>query len=213
MSNDSDNKIWRIVARVDDEIIVKEAKRKGKVVRSIRNAVVQKLCRSVNIDYEYGWWKGKSNIPKVMFVDLFLGDALLVMADDAIEVEVHNVPNQFYLVDDVRAIFFSGSNMKAENFDSLGFYHYGEGDSEKYHLLGRNLTIPSHVTGSKSSENEEVIAICDAEEASTECPNCNQTVPFGTLVLLTENYRLLPSSCCNKMYWHRTDEGFGDEWA
>ncbi len=213
MSKGSENKIWRIVARVDDEIIVKEAKRKGKLVRSIRNAVVQKLCRSVNIDYEYGWWKGRSNIPKIMFADLFLGDALLVMADDVIDVEVHNVPNQFYLVDDVRAIFFSGNKMKAENFDSFGFYHYGEGDSEKYHLLGRNLSIPSHVTGSKSPENEEVIAICDAEEAFTKCPSCNQTIPFGTLVLLTENYRLLPSSCCNKMYWYTNDEGFGDEWA
>ena len=116
MSKGSENKIWRIVARVDDEIIVKEAKRRGKLARSIRNAVVQKLCRSVNIDYEYGWWKGRSNIPKIMFADLFLGDALLVMADDVIDVEVHNVPNQFYLVDDVRAIFFSGNKMKAENF-------------------------------------------------------------------------------------------------
>jgi hypothetical protein len=40
MDDNSESKIWRIVARVDDEIIVKEGNRKVKVVRSARNAVV-----------------------------------------------------------------------------------------------------------------------------------------------------------------------------
>ena len=213
MSDNSENKIWRIVARVDDEIIVKEGNRKVKVVRSARNAVVQKLCNSVGIDYEYGWWKGRRNVGKVMFVDLFLGDPLMVMKDDEVEVEVHNVPNQFYLVDDVRAIFFTGESMKAENFDSFGFYHYGEGDSEKYHLLGRNLTIPTIITGSKSSEEEEVIALCDGEDFQIQCPNCDDDVPFGTIIFVTENYRLLPTACCNQMNWYTAEEIFAEDWA
>ena len=209
----SGNKIWRIVARVDDEIIIKESMRKERAIRSARNAVVQKLCTSVNINYEYGWWKGRARLPRVTFVDLFLGDALLVMKDDDVDIGVHNVPNQFYLVDDVRAIFFSGDSMIAENFDSFGYYHYGEGDSEKFPLLGRNITVPSTITGTKGNEKEEVIAICDAEDLLDCCPNCKGDVPFGTIMVVTENYRLLPTNCCNKMHWYRASDGFREEWA
>jgi len=209
----SGNKIWRIVARVDDEIIIKESMRKERAIRSARNAVVQKLCTSVNINYEYGWWKGRARLPRVSFVDLFLGDALLVMKDDDVDIGVHNVPNQFYLVNDVRAIFFSGDSMIAENFDSFGYYHFGEGDSEKFPLLGRDITVPSTITGTKGNEKEEVIAICDAEDLLDRCPNCKGDVPFGTIMVVTENYRLLPTNCCNKMHWYRASDGFGEEWA
>ena len=42
----SENKIWRIVARINDEIIVKQAGNIEKATRSARNAVCQRLCDS-----------------------------------------------------------------------------------------------------------------------------------------------------------------------
>ena len=51
-------KTWRIIARIDDEIIVKQAPTVEKAIRSARNAVCQRLCDSAGIEYELGWWKG-----------------------------------------------------------------------------------------------------------------------------------------------------------
>ena len=45
-------KTWRIIARIDDEIIVKQAPTVEKAIRSARNAVCQRLCDSAGIEYE-----------------------------------------------------------------------------------------------------------------------------------------------------------------
>ena len=58
MVKTSDNKIWRVLARIDDEIIIKQASSVEKATRSARNAVCQRLCDSAGIEYELGWWKG-----------------------------------------------------------------------------------------------------------------------------------------------------------
>ena len=84
---------------------------------------------------------------------------------------------------------------------------------EKFALLGRNISVPSNITGTKEYEKEEVIAICDAEEMLDCCPKCQGDVPFGTIMIVTENYRLLPVNCCNRMHWFRASDGFGEEWA
>ena len=52
MAKISENKIWRIIARIDDEIIIKQASSVEKVTRSARNAVCQRLCDSAGIEYE-----------------------------------------------------------------------------------------------------------------------------------------------------------------
>ena len=41
MAKISENKIWRIIARIDDEIIIKQASSVEKATRSVRNAVCQ----------------------------------------------------------------------------------------------------------------------------------------------------------------------------
>ena len=50
-------KVWRVVARVDDEIIVKQSDVVEKAIRSARNAVCQRLCKSAGINYELGYGK------------------------------------------------------------------------------------------------------------------------------------------------------------
>ena len=52
MARISENKTWRVVARIDDEIIVKHASSVEKATRSTRNAVCQRLCDSAGIEYE-----------------------------------------------------------------------------------------------------------------------------------------------------------------
>ena len=46
MTKVSDNNVWRVIARIDDEIIIKQASSVEKAIRSARNAVCQRLCYS-----------------------------------------------------------------------------------------------------------------------------------------------------------------------
>ena len=51
----------------------------------------------------------------------------------------------------------------------------------KCNYSGRKLPIPSHLSTTKSFEEEEVIAISDAQQSFDECPKCKSEFPFGTL--------------------------------
>ena len=91
MGKITENKIWRVVARIDDEIIIKQASSVEKATRSTRNAVCQRLCDSTGIEYELGWWKGSRHKARRDFVDNFIGTPLYVQIDDEVEVELHEV--------------------------------------------------------------------------------------------------------------------------
>ena len=86
MANISDNKVWRIVARINDEIIVKQAASVEKAMRSVRNAVCQRLSDSAGIEYELGWWKGRRHKDRRDFFDNFFGQPLYVQIDEEVEV-------------------------------------------------------------------------------------------------------------------------------
>ena len=57
MVRTSENKIWRVVARIDDEIIIKQASSIEKATRSARNAVCQRLCDSAEQNMNSGGGK------------------------------------------------------------------------------------------------------------------------------------------------------------
>ena len=210
----SENKIWRIVARINDEIIVKQAGNIEKATRSARNAVCQRLCDSAGIEYELGWWKGYRHKGRRDFVDNFIGTPLYVQHDDELEIELHEVPYEVYTIQQVRLTFRRMSLMSPDNIDAWGFLHWGPGEDEKVQLLGQNIPIPQHLSSSKGFEEEEIIAISDAQQCLDECPKCKSEFPFGTLILVTENFRLIPANCCSQMIWLKEEDSEQNEdWA
>ena len=202
---------WRIIARIDDEIIVKQAPTVEKAIRSARNAVCQRLCDSAGIQYELGWWKGIRHTGRRDFVDNFLGRPLLVQIDDIVEIDLHDVPYEVYSIEQVKLTFRKMTLMTVDNIDAWGNLHWGEGEDEKFNLLGQKLPIPKHLTPTKGFEEEEVIAISDAQTCVEICPRCNENIPFGTIILVTENYRLLPAQCCGDMIWSKEDDSIANE--
>jgi len=211
MTRVNENKIWRVVARIDDEIIVKQAASVEKATRSARNAVCLRLCSSAEIEYEIGWWKGSRHKSRRDFVDNFIGIPLYVQTDDPLEIEIHEVPYEVYTVEQVRMTFRRMTLMSPENIDSWGYLHWGQGDDEKLHLLGESLPIPQHLSKSKGFEEEVIIALSDAQECLKNCPQCGSQIPFGTIILLTENFRLIPANCCDKMVWLRESDSVNNQ--
>ena len=208
------NKIWRIVARIDDEIIIKQSASVEKAIRSARNAVCQRLCDSAEIEYELGWWKGIRHKSRRDFVDNFIGNPLYVFTDEEVEIDLHNVPYEVYSIKQVRMTFRKMTLMTPDNIDAWGYLHWGPGQDEKFQLLGEKIPIPRHLTVSKGFEEEEVIAISDAQTCLKDCPNCKEDIPFGTILIITENFRLLPALCCNKMIWSKESlETDNEEWV
>ena len=203
MAKIDENRVWRVIARIDDNIIVKSASSVEKAIRSARNAVCIRLCKTADIQYELGWWKGMRHRARRDFVDNFLGKPLYVMNDEDLEIELHDVPYEVYTIEQVRLTFRKMSLMTPDNIDAWGYLHWGSGDNEKTQLLGERLPIPRHLSTSKCYEEEEVIAISDAQTCLDKCPECKQDIPFGTILLVTENYRLLPAQCCSKMIWSK----------
>ena len=124
-----------------------------------------------------------------------------ILAVDLLEIELHDVPYEVYTIEQVRLTFRKMSLMTPENIDAWGYLHWGSGDNDKTQLLGERLPIPRHLSTSKCYEEEEVIAISDAQTCLDKCPECKQDIPFGTILLVTENFRLLPAQCCSKMIW------------
>ena len=214
MANISDNKVWRIVARINDEIIVKQAVSVEKAMRSVRNAVCQRLCDSDGIEYELGWWKGRRHKDRRDFVDNFLGQPLYVLIDEEVEVELHDVPYEVYTIQQVRLTFRKMTLLSPDNIDAWGYLHWGPGDDEKFMLLGNKLPIPPQMCAGEDFKDEEVIAISDAQTCIENCPKCEQELPFGTIILITEHFRLIPAQCCGEMVWSRepvADEN--EDWA
>ena len=212
MAKISDNKVWRVIARIDDEMIIKEASSIEKATRSARNAICQRLCDAAKIEYELGWWKGHRHASRREFVDNFIGSPLYVLLDEEVVVDLHEVPYEVYTIEQVRLTFRKMSLMIPDNIDAWGYLHWGPGDKEKVLLLGEKLPIPPHLASTKGFEEEEVIALCDAQECLEKCPSCSGEIPFGTIVLMTENFRLIPTNCCGKMIWlkEEVDESKGD---
>ena len=143
MAKISENKIWRIIARIDDEIIIKQACSVEKATRSARNAVCQRLCDSAGIEYELGWWKGQTQARRD-FVDNFLGTPLYVQLDDEVDIDLHEVPYEVYTIQQVRLTFRKMTLMSPDNIDAWGYLHWGPGEDEKIQLLGEKLPIPQH---------------------------------------------------------------------
>jgi hypothetical protein len=214
MAKISDNKVWRVIARIDDDIIIKQASSVEKAIRSARNAVCQRLCNSAEIEYELGWWKGHMHTPRRDFVDNFIGSPLSVLLDEEVVVDLHAVPYEVYTIEQVRLTFRKMSLMTPDNIDAWGYLHWGSGEKEKVLLLGEKLPIPPHLASTKGFEEEEVLALSDAQECLDECPSCKGEIPFGTLVLITENFRLIPTNCCGKMIWLKEeDSDDNEEWV
>jgi|TARA_B110000881_G_scaffold176675_1_gene161617 hypothetical protein len=214
MAKISDNKVWRVIARIDDDIIIKQASSVEKAIRSARNAVCQRLCNSAEIEYELGWWKGHMHTPRRDFVDNFIGSPLYVLLDEEVVVDLHAVPYEVYTIEQVRLTFRKMSLMTPDNIDAWGYLHWGSGEKEKVLLLGEKLPIPPHLASTKGFEEEEVLALSDAQECLDECPSCKGEIPFGTLVLITENFRLIPTNCCGKMIWLKEeDSDDNEEWV
>ena len=187
MAKISENKIWRIIARIDDKIIIKQASSVEKATRSARNAVCQRLCDSAGIEYELGWWKGHRHKARRDFVDNFLGTPLYVQLDDEVDIDLHEVPYEVYTIQQVRVTFRKMTLMSPDNIDAWGYLHWGPGEDEKIQLF-------------VGFEQEEIIALSDAQECLSECPKCKSEFPFGTLILVTENFRLIPANC-GSMIW------------
>ena len=66
--------------------------------------------------------------------------------------------------------------MTVDNIDAWGNLHWGEGEDEKFNLLGQKLPIPKHLTPTKGFEEEEVIAISDAQTCVEICPKAAMRV-------------------------------------
>ena len=145
MAKINEKKVWRIVARIDDEIIVKQASSVEKATRSVRNAVCQRLCDSAGIEYELGWWKGSRHRARRDFVDNFIGTPLYVQIDDEVEIDLHEVPYEVYTIQQVRLTFRKMTLMTPDNIDAWGFLHWGPYEDEK------NATTRAEITNSITS--------------------------------------------------------------
>jgi hypothetical protein len=145
-------------------------------------------------------------MPRRAFIENFLGEPLYVLIEEELDIDTHSVPYEVYTIQAVREVFKNVLMMCPDDIDSWGNYHWGEGDSDKVLLLGSDLPIPSAITFSGKSESEEVLAIGDAQESFDKCPHCKGVIPFGTIVLITENYRLIPANCCGEMMWIKEDD-------
>lgn len=88
--------------------------------------------------------------------------------------------------------------MKAEEIDDEGCWN---SEGKRWELLGSSLPIPPAASVSGKLEHEEVLAVLNSDLG--ECPVCSahRNGVLGT-VLMTENYRLIPSRCCLKMIWY-----------
>ena len=104
--------------------------------------------------------------------------------------------------------------MTPDNIDAWGYLHWGPGEDEKMQLLGEKPSNSPALGTSKGFEEEEIIALSDAQECLSECPKCKSEFPFGTLVLVTENFRLIPANCCGNMIWLKEEDSEKkDDWA
>lgn len=215
MAKISENKIWRVIARIDDEIIIKQASSIEKATRSARNAVCQRLCDCAEIEYELGWWKGRRHKARRDFVDNFIGNPLYVQIDDEVEIDLHEVPYEVYTIQQVRITFRKMTLMNPDNIDAWGYLHWGPGENEKMQLLGEKVPIPQHLSISKDEMTfEEIIALSDAQECLDQCPKCESEFPFGTIILVTEHFRLIPANCCGQMIWLKEEDSEQKEdWA
>ena len=207
-----DKKIWRTIGQIDGEIIVKESVNKMKAIKSTRNAICQRLCNLAGLPYRLGWYNGFGSSRKLEFVDRFIGETILVMNDDPVEIELHEVPYEVYTTSSISKTFANRDFLCPENIDSWGNLHFGPRNSDKFNLLGAEILIPPTESMSKKYEEEEVIAFIDAQLCIEKCPNCQSEIPFGTLAILTENYRLLPTICCSKMHWTVNNNFTYSEW-
>ena len=114
MAHISENKIWRIAARIDDEIIIKQAVSIEKATRMVRNAVCQRLCVSAGIEYELGWWKGRRHEGRRSFVDNFIGSPLYVLIDEEFDEELHEMLSTYMASIKISAKI-AGLGLKAKN--------------------------------------------------------------------------------------------------
>jgi len=87
------------------------------------------------------------------------------------------------------------TRMTADSIDEEGYFHH---KGERWSLLGSTLPVPAGASLSGQLEEEEVLAVVNIV---MKCHNCN-TPECETTVIMTENYRMVPSRCCNKIIWY-----------
>ncbi|MGY8755144.1 MAG: hypothetical protein ACKVIR_05580 [Candidatus Poseidoniales archaeon] len=202
MSTNEEKIVWRMVAMVDGDIISKDHKKAEKAIKQARNAVVKRLCINAKIDYPYAWWQGPEAADKVEFVDKFLGTLISVISNSKVRPHDHELEFIRYRVPQIVTIFGpKPTEMTADDIDSQGNWHFGEGDHEKVSLLGSRLPVPSDVRSTDQPEKQEVMAMADAQLSLDNCPGCNAEIPFGSIILITEFAHLFPANCCDKMIW------------
>jgi hypothetical protein len=202
MSKNEEKIVWRMVAVVDGDIISKDHKKAEKAIKQTRNAVVKRLCINAKIDYPYAWWQGPEAADKIEFADKFLGTLISVISGSKVRAHDHELEFIRYRVPQIVAIFGpKPTDMTADDIDSQGNWHFGEGDHEKMPLLGSILPVPSDVRSKDQPTKQEVIAMADAQLSLDNCPGCNADIPFGSIILITEFAHLFPANCCGDLIW------------
>ena len=209
MSKHNDKIVWRMIGMVDGEIITKEHEKAERAIQATRNAVVKRLCNKAKIDYPYSWWKGTESKDKVEFVDNFLGTLISVISGSKVRPRDHDLHYEAYTLVKIVTMFGpkpEGDQMTADNIDSFGNWHFGEGDHEKISLLSSHLPVPSDIRSIDHPEKQEVIALADAQLSLDNCPGCKADIPFGSVIFITEFAQLFPANCCDMMIWVSKNE-------
>jgi len=207
--------VYRIAAKVNDEIIVKEGQLENRVKSAMHNAVVHRLCNTSSIPYPMAWWKRNDAFILAEYIGLFTGKVLHVNRNSAFNFADHEVPNFEVKPSIVRGLLgrLIPSEMDAHDIDSFGYWHFGERDCEKISLLGSMLPIPSEVRLEDHDEKQEVLFLLDAQDVFDSCPECNSEIIFGGVVFGTEHARLFPAICCNSMIWSPNEKELNPKWA
>tara|TARA_R100001443_G_scaffold108475_1_gene118942 strand:- start:2826 stop:3161 length:336 start_codon:yes stop_codon:yes gene_type:complete len=107
---------------------------------------------------------------------------------------------------------FTGEWMKPEDIDSEGNWLR---KGERIPLLGSTIPVPEHVRKeSGGDEYQEVIMITPANNHFDKCPQCHETLPESTVVLVTNYAMLMATKCCDWMLWMKNErENYGNEYA
>ena len=200
-------KIWRIVAVIQKKPIIKSGDDVDNIKGVIRNCVVRELCSSAGISYPMAWWKKGDYKAKIVFVDQFIGQARECDHDDPVtEEEILDVESKLPAPGIIKRIFYpkkiidekrSSLRMRADQIDEEGRWHSPHGSIP---LIGTSMPVPEESQNDGPSE-QEVWMIAPASFSFDECPDCGQTLPSKTILLVMETTALLPAQCCDNMIW------------
>lgn len=106
---------------------------------------------------------------------------------------------KFMKDDDEEMVHISGLRITP---DSLTDGKWVGEDGLTCDITALSFTVPDCIEGGPYEE-QKVMAVLNAKQCYTLCPHCRKTIPEETIVLMLEEFHILPALCCGNMVWIR----------